>query len=192
MNLKFFNTPSQFRRWLERNHDKVSELWLGLHNQRSDKTSITYKQALDEALCFGWIDGVRKSVSDTTYKIRFTPRKAVSKWSAVNIKRAGELIQLKRMASPGLAAFQNRRQHEAGYSYENRPTKLDPGLEKQFKSNPKAWLFFTAQAPWYQRTSCFWVLSAKKEETRLKRLRILIADSEQGRKIGLLTRTIKQ
>lgn len=187
MNVKIFRSPTEFHEWLERSHDKVQELWVGIHNQRAGKTSITYREALDEALCFGWIDGVRKSVNATTYTVRFTPRKPRSYWSAVNIRRFEELKKLGRIAPPGLAAFENRSQDSGKYSFENRPSKLDPTLEKQFKASQKAWEFFSAQAPWYRRTSIFWVVSAKKEETRLKRLATLIRDSGNGKRLGMLT-----
>jgi len=187
MKVKIFKNSAVFRKWLEENHPSVQELWVGMHNQRSGKTSITYKQALDEALCFGWIDGVRKSVDDGTYTVRFTPRKAKSYWSAVNTRRFGELAKLGWVAPAGLAAFKNRSQDSGKYSFENRPSKLDPALEKQFQSNQKAWNFFGAQAPWYRRTSVFWVMSAKKEETRLKRLGSLISVSGEGRRIDMLT-----
>ena len=187
MKVKIFPGPAEFRAWLEHNHGKVQELFLGIYNQRTDKISITYPEALDEALCFGWIDGVRRSVNETTYAVRFTPRKPRSYWSAVNIKRFGELKKLGRPAAPGLAAFENRSQDSGKYSFENRPSKLDAALEKQFRTNQKAWEFFSAQAPWYRRTSIFWIVSAKKEETRLQRLESLIRDSENGRRLGMLT-----
>lgn len=191
-NVKIFSGAEEFRAWLERNHDKIQELVVGIHNQRASTASITYREALDEALCFGWIDGVRRSVNETTYTVRFTPRKARSYWSTVNIKRADELKKLGRMMPAGIAAFENRSQDSGKYSFENRPGKLDAALEKHFRANKKAWEFFSAQAPWYQRTSMFWVMSAKKEETRLKRLRILLQDSESGRRIGLLTPKAKK
>lgn len=187
MPVKIFSNASEFRNWLQRNHDKVQELLVGIYNQRASRKSMRYKEALDEALCFGWIDGVRRSVNATTYSIRFTPRQSVSYWSAVNIKRAEELKKLGRMAPVGLAAFENRSQDSGKYSFENRPSKLDASLEKQFRANQKAWEFFSAQAPWYRRTSNFWVMSAKKEEARMKRLARLIKDSAAGRRIGILT-----
>ncbi len=187
MKVKIFKSGSEFRAWLERNHDAVQEMWVGFYNQRSGKVSITYREALDEALCFGWIDGVRKSVNPTTYTVRFTPRKARSNWSVVNIKRMAELINLERVSPPGLAAFKKRPRNKPGYSYETRPQRLEADSLKQLKANPKAWDFFSAQAPWYRRTATYWVVSAKKEETRLRRLTILIADSASGRRIGVLT-----
>lgn len=192
MKANIFSGPEAFRRWLEQNHDQVPELLVGIYNQRTDKGSITYREALDEALCFGWIDGVRRSVSQTTYSVRFTPRKARSYWSAVNLKRAEELKKLGRMAPAGLTALENRSQDSGKYSFENRPSKLDASFEKQFRANQKAWEFFSAQAPWYRRTSIFWVMSAKKEETKGKRMGTLIGDSANGRRIGLLAPKAKK
>jgi uncharacterized protein YdeI (YjbR/CyaY-like superfamily) len=141
---------------------------------------------LDEALCFGWIDGVRKSIDETTYKQRFTPRRQKSYWSAVNIRRADELAKLGRMSAPGSKAFEQRASDSGKYSFESRPKKLPLAYQRQFKANPKAWEFFRAQAPWYQRTCAFWVVSAKQEQTRQRRLAMLISDSEQGRRLGIL------
>ncbi len=185
--IKIFRSSAEFREWLEANHHRVPELWLGMYNQRTDKKSITYREALDEALCFGWIDGVRKSINETTYQQRFTPRKPKSYWSAVNIKRVGDLTKLGRMAPAGVKAFERRTSDSGKYSFESRPKKLPPAYEKQFKANPVAWKFFRAQAPWYQRTSSFWVVSAKQEETRQRRLAKLISDSQKGRRLGMLT-----
>jgi uncharacterized protein YdeI (YjbR/CyaY-like superfamily) len=190
--IKIFNSSAEFREWLEKNHDRVAELWLGFYNKRTHKKSITYRGALDEALCFGWIDGVRKSINQTTYKQRFTPRKPKSYWSAVNTRRAGELTTLGRMASSGVKAFEQRASDSGKYSFESRPKKLPPGYEKQFKANPAAWEFFRTQAPWYQRTSSFWVVSAKQEETRQRRLATLISDSEKESRLGMLTPKVKK
>jgi len=187
-----FNSSAEFRAWLEKNHDRVAELWLGFYNKRTHKKSITYREALEEALCFGWIDGVRKSINETTYKQRFTPRKPKSYWSAVNTRRAGELAKLGRMASSGIEAFERRASKSTKYSFESRPKKLAPAYEKQFKANPAAWEFFRTQAPWYQRTSIFWVVSAKQEETRQRRLATLMSDSEKGRRVGMLTPKAKK
>ena len=192
MRIKIFNSSAEFREWLEENHDRVAELWLCFYNKRTHKKSITYREALDEALCFGWIDGVRKSINQTTYKQRFTPRKPKSYWSAVNTRRTGELATLGRMASSGVKAFEQRASDSGKYSFESRPKKLPPGHEKQFKANPAAWEFFRTQAPWYQRTSSFWVVSAKQEETRQRRLATLISDSEKGRRLGMLTPKVKK
>jgi len=183
----FFASQSAFRRWLERHHAEVRELWVGFYRKESGKGGITYPQALDEALCFGWIDGLRKTVDDSSYTIRFTARKADSIWSAVNIRRVEELTKLGRMQKFGLAAFQTLDLEKSQrYSYERYNCKLEAAHEKQFKANAKAWEFFRGQAPWYQRTTTWWVVSAKREETRLKRLATLIEDSGKGRRIGLV------
>lgn len=187
MKFRVFKSASQLREWLATNHARETELWVGMYNQRTPRKSITYKEALDEALCFGWIDGVRKSVDEVTYRVRFTPRKAKSYWSQVNVKRMKELTQAGRVALPGLDAYERRDQISSKYSFENKQQKLDPTAEKQFEANAKAWEFFNAQAPWYKRTASFWVTSAKKEETRIRRLQTLIRDSQRGRRIGLLS-----
>jgi len=190
--VKIFSSSAEFREWLETNHGRAPELWLGFYNKRTDKKSITYREALDEALCFGWIDGVRKSINAITFKQRFTPRKPKSYWSSVNITRVGELAKLGRMASSGIKAFERRTSDSGKYSFESRAKKLPPAYERQFKATPGAWKFFQAQAPWYQRTSSFWVLSAKQEETRQRRLATLIRDSEKGRRLGMLTPKAKK
>jgi uncharacterized protein YdeI (YjbR/CyaY-like superfamily) len=186
----FFAKPSELHTWLEKNHDKASEIWVGFHKKSSGKPSITWPESVDEALCFGWIDSVRRSVNDTSYTNRFTKRKARSTWSAVNIRRAKELISLGRMQPAGIKAFEQRTdERSAIYSYEQRQSaKLSDPFEKRFRVNKKAWEFFRAQAPWYQRVAGFWVVSAKREETRLKRLAKLIKDSENQRTIPPLTR----
>jgi len=186
----FFARPSEFHEWLEKNHDEASEIWVGFHKKDSGKPSITWPEAVDQALCFGWIDSVRRRVNDTSYANRFTTRKARSTWSAINIRRAKELISLGRMQPAGIKAFERRSdERSAIYSYEQRQSaKLSGAFEKQFRANKKAWKFFRAQAPWYQRVAAFWVVSAKKDDTRLKRLAKLIKDSENGRTIPPLTR----
>lgn len=191
MKARLFSEAAKFRQWLERNHDGAEELWVGIYNQRASETSITYRGAVDEALCFGWIDGIRKSVNEKTYVVRFTPRKPRSYWSTVNMRRFEELKKLGKLEPPGLTAFENRSQESGKYSFENRTQKLDAAMEKQFKSNRKAWEFFSVQAPWYRRTSIFWVVSAKREETRLKRLGTLIKDSENGQRLAQLKRKEK-
>ena len=151
---------------------------------------MTYSDALDEALCFGWIDGVRRGGDEDTFTIRFTPRTPKSTWSAVNIKRVAELEAAGRMHESGLAAFKRRSAERSGvYAYENRQTELSPEYEKELRSNKKAWKFFSAQAPWYRRTSIYWVMSAKREETREKRLATLIAVSAKGKPLPQLDRT---
>jgi uncharacterized protein YdeI (YjbR/CyaY-like superfamily) len=193
MKPRFFAKPADFRRWLERNHDKSAELWVGFYKKGSGKPSITWPEAVDQALCFGWIDGLRKSVDDDSYMIRFTPRTARSTWSAVNIKRAKELIGEGLMQPAGLKAFEARADDRSAiYSYEQRKTaELDSAQTKQFQKNRKAWEFFQAQPPGYRRSAAHWVVSAKQEETRARRLSQLIEDSERGKAIGPLRRPTK-
>jgi uncharacterized protein YdeI (YjbR/CyaY-like superfamily) len=181
----FFPRPADFRRWLEKNHAKVAELWVGFHKKATGQRSITWPEAVDEALCFGWIDGVRYRIDDSSYRIRFTPRKPKSIWSNVNVKRVAELKKLGRMAPAGLAAYAKADPKRAGvYSFERKNARLDAVLERRFKANRKAWKFFHSQAPSYQRTVTWWVISAKQEKTRQRRLATLIAGSAAGRRLG--------
>ena len=184
----FFKSAAECRRWLERNHDKVTEQWFGFYKKNSGKAGITYQEALDEALCFGWIDGLKKSVDESSYTFRFTPRKPKSVWSVVNTKRAEELCKLGRMKPAGLKAFAVRDPKRSGiYSFENRPRKLSASCEKEFKAHKEAWKFFQSQPPGYQRTASFWVMSPKQEATRLRRLARLINDSEKKIRPGTIT-----
>ena len=193
VNLIFFKSPSEFRRWLAKNYDKQSELWIGMYKVSSGKKGITYKEALDEALCFGWIDGVRKSVDAESYMQRFSPRTAKSYWSAVNTKRVGELTKLGRMHASGLAAFDRRdKAATARYSFERETAALEPSATKQFRANKAAWQYFESEAPWYRRIAAHWVTSAKKPETRQRRLEMLIRDSAAGRRIGALPQRKKK
>ena len=187
MNPKFFKTPSDFREWLAANHAKTKELWVGFYKKGSGKPSITWPESVDEALCFGWIDGLRKNIDEDSYMIRFSPRKPGSIWSAVNIRNAERLIKERRMQPAGLKAYEARKENRSGiYSYEQRsPELVEPYLGK-LKRNRKAWAFFQAQPPSYRKTVNWWIVSAKKEETRLKRLEQLIEESAQGRRIPLL------
>ena len=186
---RFFRSPSELRAWLEKNHGAASELWIGFFNQRSGQKGITYREALDEALCFGWIDGVRKSVDEGRYVQRFTPRRARSKWSLVNIKRVGELKALGRMCAPGLAAFDGRDLTRSGVdSLARANAKLTGALERQFRANAPAWAYFQSRPPGYRRLAAWFVMSAKKDETRLKRLATLIAVSAKGRPLPGLER----
>jgi uncharacterized protein YdeI (YjbR/CyaY-like superfamily) len=191
--LVFFKTQAHWRKWLTSHHGKIKELWVGFYKKGTGRPSITYQEALDEALCFGWIDGVRKSVDSDSYTIRFTPRNSKSIWSAVNIKRVRELEKLRLMQPPGLAAFQARADEKSAvYSYEQRRNpKLDAAHEKKLKANIKAWVFFQAQPPSYRRIATWWIVSAKREETRLKRLETLIEDSAHGRMLAALTQWSK-
>ncbi|MEX2154500.1 MAG: YdeI/OmpD-associated family protein [Gemmatimonadaceae bacterium] len=187
---KAFRTQKDFRAWLEKNHTKVKELNLRLFKVHAKERGIGYKEALDEALCYGWIDGVRRSLDADSFTQRFTPRKARSNWSAVNIKRAKELIEEKRMRPPGLAAFEARAATAvAPYSFENRHITLDPAFEKKLRANKKAWEFFQSQAPWYRRTVAFWVMQAKREDTRARRFETLYERCAGGKPIPLLART---
>jgi uncharacterized protein YdeI (YjbR/CyaY-like superfamily) len=181
---RFFETSAGFRTWLERNHDSANELLIGLHKKSSGKPSITLREAQDQALCFGWIDGTARKIDEGRWAIRFTPRRPGSVWSAVNIKRAEALIADGRMTPAGLAQFEKRDAKRAGrYSYERENPKLDAASENAFRANRKAWDFFQAQPAGYQRLHTWWVMSAKREETRAKRLAVLIEMSAQGRRI---------
>lgn len=189
MRATFFPTPAAWRGWLERHHAHERELWVGFHKKGSGKPSITWPEAVDEALCFGWIDGVRKGIDDVSYMIRFSPRKPRSIWSAVNVARVAELSRRGLMEPAGLAAFGERREQTTGiYAYEQENPQLDAESEQAFRANERAWRFFGAQAPWYRRTATWWVTSAKKAETRRIRLAILIDESDQGRRVERLSR----
>jgi uncharacterized protein YdeI (YjbR/CyaY-like superfamily) len=184
----FFKSGTDFRTWLEQHHQAAKELLVGFYKKGSGISGITYPEALDEALAFGWIDGVRRGVDKDTYTIRFTPRKTTSIWSAVNIKRVGELAEAGRMAEAGLAAFAKRDERRSAiYAYERKNVELDASAMKAFKSDRKAWAFYQRQAPWYQRTSTHWVMSAKRPETRTRRLAILMDYSRRGERIPMLT-----
>jgi len=190
----FFETPAEFRDWLEEHHTDVAELLVGFHKKGSGRPSMTWPESVDQALCFGWIDGVRRGIDEHSYTIRFTPRKARSTWSRVNVKRAEELVEEGLMRPAGLAAFERRSDDRSGiYACEQRKqAKLDPAAEKEFRADRKAWAFFSEQAPSYRRTATHWVISAKKEETRRKRLKTLIEDSAAGRTLRHLTRPGKR
>ena len=184
MTPKFFATQSDFRQWLKENYDKETEIIVGFYKVGSGKPSLTWPQSVDEALCFGWIDGVRKSVDEESYCIRFTPRKPKSIWSAVNIKKVEELTKLGLMQPAGIKAFEKREESKSRiYAYEKEPVKLDAEFEKKLKSNQKAWKFFESQAPSYQKTIIHWIMSAKQENTKVSRLEKLIAASEKGRRL---------
>lgn len=184
---RLFASQAAFRAWLTRNHDRAGELWVGFYNKGSGKVAMTYSEAVDEALCWGWIDGVKKKVDGERYTNRFTPRKAVSKWSDVNLHRYAELEAEGRVAPPGRAAFGrfDPSKHRA-YSFEARPEALPPELEKAFRENARAWTFFKAQPPGYRRTAIHWVSEAKREETRLRRLAQLMEVSAAGARVGLI------
>jgi uncharacterized protein YdeI (YjbR/CyaY-like superfamily) len=190
----FFATPADFRAWLEKNHALHTELAVGFYKRASGKPSITWPESVDAALCYGWIDGVRNSIDALSYRIRFTPRKPTSIWSAINVKRVAELTKLGLMHPAGVTAFEARKGDKTGiYAYEQRKkARLSPAYEKQFRANKKAWAFFQSQPPWYQRTAAYRVISAKQEATRQKRLGQLIKDSETGVPIKELRRAEKR
>ncbi|MGH9457333.1 MAG: YdeI/OmpD-associated family protein [Thermoanaerobaculia bacterium] len=186
MKVRFFRTPSEFGRWLAKNHDRENELWVGFYKKATGRATITFPDALDEALCWGWIDGIRKSVDEISYTNRFTPRRAGSNWSAINIGRAKELIAEGRMQPPGLRAFEARRDDRAAASAFDRgkAPKLDEAHEAHFRAARDAWTFFEAQPPGYRRLALGWVISAKREDTRLRRLEKLIALSAAGKRLA--------
>ncbi len=182
----FFETPGEFRAWLAEHHATATELLVGFHKKGSGRPSITWPESVDEALCVGWIDGIRKRLDDDSYTIRFTPRRPRSIWSAVNIRRVKELIELGRMRPEGLAAFEARAdERSARYSYEQRhDATFGEEYERLFRADQQAWAHFQKQAPSYRRTVTWWVISAKKEETRRRRLATLITDSAAGRRVA--------
>ena len=180
----YFDSPAAFRRWLARNHATAKELWVGFHKKGTGRPSLTWPQSVDEALCFGWIDGIRKRVDGERYTIRFTPRKPTSVWSAINIARVKALTKQRLMQPAGLAAFAKRDEKKSAiYSYENRPQALSPEYEKELRKNARAAAFFDALPPAFRKLMVFYVMSAKKEETRQKRLARLIASSAAGRRL---------
>ena len=192
MKLKFFKSATDFRLWLEANHASVSELWIGFYKKDSGKGGLTYPEALDEVLCFGWIDGIRKRVDDLSFTQRFTPRKPRSIWSRININHVERLKKTGRMVPAGLKAFAAREPERSGvYSFENAPRKLATADQRQFKADKAAWQFFQQQPPGYQRLAIWYVVSAKKPETRERRLARLITDSRTGRRLGQVVAAMK-
>jgi uncharacterized protein YdeI (YjbR/CyaY-like superfamily) len=186
----FFPTPADFRAWLEAHHQQEDALWVGYYKKATGLPSVTWPESVDQALCFGWIDGLRKKVDEKSYKIRFTPRRAGSHWSAVNLERMAVLQAEGLVAPAGLAAFEKRKEAlSQTYSYEQKMDALAPEYEAQLKAHPQAWDFFYNQlAPSYRKTSIHWVMSAKREATRQKRIEILIESSQEGLKIPLIRR----
>lgn len=185
MKPKYFATPEAWRAWLEANHATASELLVGFYKIATGKPSITWPQSVDEALCFGWIDGKRQSLGERAYTIRFTPRKPTSMWSAINVAKVAELRAAGKMRPAGEAAFAKRTAANTGvYSFERAEVaRLSPAQTAQLAANARAHAWFTAQAPWYQRTAIHWVVSAKQEATRERRLAQLIRDSAAGQRI---------
>lgn len=183
----YFGSAEEWRAWLEKQHGQANEVWLGFHHKAAKKTGLTIRAAVDQALCFGWIDGILKKTTADGFKVRFTPRRSGSLWSEVNTRRARQLIKLGLITPAGLAAFKKRDVNMTKrYSYEARSRGLSAELVKAFKRNKPAWSFFHAQAPSYQRTISFWVMDAKQGETRLRRLKRLIDVSAQQQRVNLL------
>jgi uncharacterized protein YdeI (YjbR/CyaY-like superfamily) len=181
---QFFQTPADFRTWLEKNHATATELCVGFYKKDSGKPSITWPESVDQALCFGWIDGIRKRVDKSSYQIRFTPRRRGSIWSAINIKRATELVRQKQMRPAGIKAFAARIENKSGiYSYEQRSIELNEPYSKQLKKNKPAWNFFRTQPPSYRKMIGWWIISAKREETRMARLAKLVSESAKGKRL---------
>ena len=188
MKPRFFKTAADLRAWFDRHHETAPELWVGYYKTRSGKPGVTWPESVDEALCFGWIDGIRKGLDEDRYTNRFTPRKPTSTWSARNVKRVQELTRLGRMRPAGLAAFEARKKDRTGiYSYEQRPQELPPEYERKVKANQRAWKFWRSVAPSYRKAATWWVISAKREDTRARRLATLIETSAKGERIPPLT-----
>ncbi len=184
----YFTSPAAFRAWLEQHHRRATQLQVGFYKRATGKPSLTWPTSVDEALCFGWIDGIRHRIDEMRYTIRFTPRRPGSAWSAVNLRRVRALRKAGRMRPAGLKVYRERDRKKAGlYSFEQRRRiKLPPRFERRLRAKKRAWAYFSTQAPWYQRTVAFWITSAKLEATRLRRLAALIASSALGRRVGLL------
>lgn len=188
MKATYFPSPAAFRAWLKRHHATEKELLVGFFKVGTGKPSMTWSQSVDQALCFGWIDAVRRRVDGDRYTIRFTPRKPASNWSKINVAKVEALRKAGLMTPAGEKAVAARAEHRTGvYSFEQRPQKLPPALQKQLRANSRAWEYYQSQAPYYRRTTAFWVMSARKEETRLRRLAQLIADSALGRRVGVMS-----
>jgi uncharacterized protein YdeI (YjbR/CyaY-like superfamily) len=180
----FFKTPAAFRKWLEKNHDKAKEIYVGFYKKGRGKSGITWPEAVDQALCFGWIDGIRKSLDETSYTNRFTPRKPNSNWSAINIKKIEELTEKGLMHSAGIAAFQKRKEERSAiYSYESEAAELSEQFQKKFKKDKKAWAYFHSRSNYYKKRTAHWIMSAKTEETKIRRLEKLIHASGQEQQL---------
>ncbi len=181
---KFFATPAAFRAWLEQNHAARTELWVGYYKKASGRGGMVYREALDEALCYGWIDGLVKSIDAGRYMQRFTPRRLGSIWSNINVAHVARLSAAGRMQPAGLAAFAARQASKTGiYAFEQRPEKFPATLEKIFRANRIAWIFWQTQPPGYRRTAIWWVISAKQEATRERRLARLISFCSAGKRL---------
>ncbi len=184
MNANFFPTQLDFRKWLDKNHQKETELIVSFYKVDSGKPSMTWSQSVDQALCFGWIDGIRRSIDKESYCIRFTPRRPTSIWSSINIKKVEELTAQGLMQPAGLEIYKHRKESKSNvYSFENDTRKLSDKLEKIFKENRVAWDFFTKQAPSYQKMIIYWIMTAKQEKTQLSRLNKAISESEKQKRL---------
>ncbi len=189
MDIIYFDSAEAFRQWLAEHHADARELWVGFYKKGAGQMGISYPEAVDQALCFGWIDGVRRSVDERRYTNRFTPRKADSTWSQVNIRRVGELAVQGLMHQSGLDTFERRKAgRELLYTHEQEAPQLAGAYEAQLRASAAAWAFFEAQAPSYRRLASWWVLSAKQEATRQRRLAVLIRMSEEGRRLPQFSR----
>ena len=189
MRATFFADTSELRQWLKENHREARELWVGYYKQGTDKANFSWSESVDEALCYGWIDGIRESIDEDSYRVRFTPRKPDSNWSAINIKKVEELNRRRLMRAAGIKAFAGRREQSSDrYSFEQESPKLDKKYERRFKAHGKAWKFLQSLTPSTRKTSIGWVMSAKKEETRQRRLDTLIQSSAERQKIPPLRR----
>jgi uncharacterized protein YdeI (YjbR/CyaY-like superfamily) len=185
--IRFFTSPEAFYAWPEANHETAAEVWVGYHRKATGRSTLSWAQSVDQALCFGWIDGIRKGVDDETFTIRFTPRRRTSIWSAVNLRRVPELIEAGRMRPAGLRAYEERdRRKDAIYSYENRPQAFAPEYEAAFAANERAWAWFAVQPQGYRRNAMYWVMSARQEATQRRRLSQLIDAAAAGQRVGAL------
>lgn len=186
LDTQFFADADSFSDWLEEHHKDTSEVWILFHKKGSGKTSQSWSEAVDVALCFGWIDGLRKRVDGDSYKVRFTPRKVNSVWSSVNVKRVEALLRSGRMRPEGIELYNSRKDTE-GYSSQTRNVELHPAYEQKFKDQQEAWENFAEFAPSYRRDAVWWVMSAKREETRIKRLDLLISSSTQRQRVPVFS-----
>ena len=188
MKVVFFPTQKDLRKWFEKNHKVEKELFVGYYKVSSGKPSVTWSGSVDEALCFGWIDGIRRTIDKQSYCIRFSPRNPKSNWSAINIRKVEELKKLGLMKTEGLKAFGFRKESNSKiYSYENPPLEFSPEFKKIFKTNKKAWLYYQSETPTYRKVTTRWVMSAKQDSTRTRRLKELIYDSAAGKKIKAMS-----
>ncbi|HEX9730341.1 MAG TPA: YdeI/OmpD-associated family protein [Gemmatimonadales bacterium] len=186
--VEFVDSPAAFRRWLTQHHRRANEVWVGYYKKATGRAGMTWSESVDEALCYGWIDGVRRGIDGDRYTIRFTPRKPGSSWSALNLRKMKDLKKEGRMTAAGLRAFSERNVTKSGYAVKEHSATLDPAARKSFRAHRTAWAFFEKQPPGYRRLAIFWVMDAKRPETRARRLATLIADSERGARIKALTR----